>query len=77
MTIDASNRYGLAAATLDKVLQRATTTRARAHRFTPVTTRDRGAITMASMVKLKGTKPGRACHGAGANNQPLAEAIMG
>lgn len=57
MTIDASNRYGLAAATLTKYYSGDHNQSAGAPLHT-VTTRDREAITMASMVKLKGTNLG-------------------
>ena len=57
MTIDASNRYGLAAATLTKYYSGDHNQSAGAPLHT-VTTRDREAITMASMDKLKGTNLG-------------------
>lgn len=57
MTIDASNRYGLAAATLTKYYSGDHNQSAGAPLHT-VTTRDREAITLASMVKLKGTNLG-------------------
>lgn len=57
MTIDASNRYGLAAATLTKYYNGDHNQSAGAPLHT-VTTRDREAVTLASMVKLKGTNLG-------------------
>lgn len=58
MTIDAANRYGLAAATMSKYYGTALHGQDVADPLHTITAKDREAVTLAHMVKLKGTNLG-------------------